>query len=488
MHRALWEFRMRGVVTNLRFLDQVITHPRFAHGEYTTRFIDETPELFQFPRRRDRATRLLQLHRRGHRQRQSGGQGPRPRRSTLRRRRALPQSARRRRRRRARKQKLDELGPQKFAQWMLEQKRVLLTDTTHARRAPVAAGDAHAHARHGAHRAVLRAAAAAAVFGGMLGRRDVRRRDAFPEGRPVGAAGSALRAAHAEHAAADAAALGERGGLHELSRQRRALFRAAGGARTASTCSASSTRSTGSRTCAWRWTRCSRAGKLCEAAICYTGNLIDPHEHQVRPRLLRAAGAASCKAAGAHVLGIKDMAGLCQPRAAYTLVKALKEEIGLPVHFHTHDTSGIAAASVLAAIDAGADAVDGAMDAMSGLTSQPNLGSIVEALRFGPRDTGLDPEKLRMLSALLGAGAAHSTPRSRATFAPAPPRSTCTACPAGSTPTCASRRARSASRHRWPEVAQRLRRGERDVRRHRQGDAHLEGRGRHGADDGHAAG
>ncbi len=90
--------------------------------------------------------------------------------------------------------------------------------------------------------------------------------------------------------------------------------------------------------------------------------------------------ARELKSAGAHILGIKDMAGLCQPRAAYTLVKALKEEIGLPVHFHTHDTSGIAAASVLAAIDAGADAVDGALDAMSGLTSQPNLGSIVEAL------------------------------------------------------------------------------------------------------------
>jgi len=93
------------------------------------------------------------------------------------------------------------------------------------------------------------------------------------------------------------------------------------------------------------------------------------------------------------------MAGLCRPRAAYALVKALKEEVGLPIHFHTHDTSGIAAASVLAAVDAGADAVDGAIDAMSGLTSQPNLGSIVEALRFGPRDPGVDPAKLRVLSA-----------------------------------------------------------------------------------------
>src|SRR3981081_3430023 len=92
------------------------------------------------------------------------------------------------------------------------------------------------------------------------------------------------------------------------------------------------------------------------------------------------------------------MAGLVQPRAAYTLVKALKEEMGLRVHSHTHDTSGIAAASVLAAIDAGADAVDGAIDAMSGLTSQPNLGSLVEAPRHGPRDPGVDPQRLRMIS------------------------------------------------------------------------------------------
>src|SRR5437764_781733 len=139
------------------------------------------------------------------------------------------------------------------------------------------------------------------------------------------------------------------------------------------------------------------AGKLCEASICYSGNLSDPHEKKYTlDYYLKLA--RELKAAGTHVLGIKDMAGLVRPRAAYALVKALKEEVGLPVHFHTHDTSGIAAASVLAAIDAGADAVDGAIDAMSGLTSQPNLGSIVEALRHGPRDPGVDPARLRLIS------------------------------------------------------------------------------------------
>jgi pyruvate carboxylase len=138
-------------------------------------------------------------------------------------------------------------------------------------------------------------------------------------------------------------------------------------------------------------------GKLCEAAICYTGNLSDPSERKYDLKYYVDL-AKQLQKAGAHILGIKDMAGLCQPRAAYALVKALKEEVGLPVHFHTHDTSGIAAASVLAAIEAGADAVDGAMDSMSGLTSQPNLGSIVESLRYGERDSGLNAENLRVLS------------------------------------------------------------------------------------------
>ena len=86
------------------------------------------------------------------------------------------------------------------------------------------------------------------------------------------------------------------------------------------------------------------------------------------------------------------------PRPRRALIKALKDEVGLPIHFHTHDTSGIAGASVLAAVEAGVDAVDAAMDAMSGLTSQPCLGSIVEALRHTERDTGLDPEAIRQLS------------------------------------------------------------------------------------------
>src|SRR6202008_2009197 len=139
------------------------------------------------------------------------------------------------------------------------------------------------------------------------------------------------------------------------------------------------------------------AGKLCEAAICYSGNLSDPRERKYTlDYYLRLA--RELKAAGTHVLGIKDMAGLLRPRAAYELVKALKEETGLPLHFHTHDTSGIGAASVLAAVEAGADAVDGAIDALSGLTSQPNLGSIAVALAGTARDPGLDANAMFSIS------------------------------------------------------------------------------------------
>ena len=102
--------------------------------------------------------------------------------------------------------------------------------------------------------------------------------------------------------------------------------------------------------------------------------------------------------AGAHILGLKDMAGLLKPAAARVLIKALKQEVGLPIHFHTHDTSGGAIATVLAAAEAGVDAVDAAMDAFSGNTSQPTLGSIVEACATDTRDTGLDIDAIREIS------------------------------------------------------------------------------------------
>lgn len=138
------------------------------------------------------------------------------------------------------------------------------------------------------------------------------------------------------------------------------------------------------------------SGMLCETAICYTSDIFDNNRRYNLNYYVDMA--KQLQKAGANILAIKDMAGICKPAAARELVKALKEETGLPVHFHTHDTSGIAAASILSAIEAGVDAVDTAMDAMSGLTSQPSMGSVVAALQNTDRDTGLNPNNLQQLS------------------------------------------------------------------------------------------
>jgi pyruvate carboxylase len=392
MHRALWEFRIRGVVTNLRFLDQLITHPRFVNAEYTTKFIDETPELFRIPRKRDRATRLLNFLGdvivNGNPE-VKGRAKPRhpvfPRTPRV----ALPPPPP------GTKQLLDSMGAEKFSQWMLAQKRVLLTETgmRDAHQSLLATRvrthDMTAIAPYYA--SLLPQLFSVECWGGATFDVAMRflkedpwvRLAAFREAMPNLLLQMLLRSANAvgytnypdnvvRYFVEQAAKAGVDvfrifDCLNWLPNMRVAI---------------EAVQST---------------GKLCEAAICYTGNLTNPRETKYDLAYYLKL-ATEFKAMGAHVLGIKDMAGLCQPRAARTLVKALKEEIGLPVHFHTHDTSGIAAASVLAAVEAGADAVDGAIDSMSGLTSQPNLGSIIEALRHGERDTGIDPESMRLIS------------------------------------------------------------------------------------------
>jgi len=139
------------------------------------------------------------------------------------------------------------------------------------------------------------------------------------------------------------------------------------------------------------------ANKVCEGTICYTGDMMNPDRSKYDLKYY-VGMAKELEAAGAHVLGLKDMAGLLKPAAATALVKALKEETNLPIHFHTHDTSGAAIATVLAASAAGVDCVDAAMDAFSGNTSQPTLGSIVESLKGTERDTGLDVTAIRQIS------------------------------------------------------------------------------------------
>ena len=129
------------------------------------------------------------------------------------------------------------------------------------------------------------------------------------------------------------------------------------------------------------------ANKLCEVAICYTGDITNPSRTKYSLKYFVAL-AKRLEAAGAHMLAIKDMAGLCKPFAAGILVRELKKEIGIPIHFQTHDTSGVQAAAVLQASGAGGDIVDAASAPMSGMSSQINLDSLVKSLRFSPRETG----------------------------------------------------------------------------------------------------
>ncbi len=393
MHRALWEFRIRGVATNLRFLDQVITHPKFANGDYTTKFIDETPELFKWEKKRDRATRILTFIGETIVNGNPEVKGRiKPKQMSLAR---LPKVNVSKAPPAGTKQKLDELGAKGFADWMLAQDRVLITDTTmrDAHQSLLATRmrqpDMVAIAPYYAH--MLPQLFSVECWGGatfdvamrFLKEDPWSRLEQFRAAMPNLLLQMLLRSANAV------------GYTNYPDNVVRAFVKQA----------ATSGIDVFRVFDSLNWVDNMRVaidavletGKLCEAAICYSGNLSSPRETKYTLDYYLEMG-RKLKAAGTHILGIKDMAGLCQPNAAYTLVKALKDELRIPVHFHTHDTSGIAAASVLAAVAAGCDAVDGAIDAMSGFTSQPNLGSIIEALRYSPRDPGIDPASMRSIS------------------------------------------------------------------------------------------
>ena len=394
MDRALREFRIRGVASNLQFLENVIRHPQFVAGTCITRFIDDTPELFRITAHRDRATKLLRFlgnvvvngnpEMKG-RKAPEGILAPA----------TLPRCDLTQSIAKGSRDKLKELGPEKFAQWMKKEKRVLLTDTT--------LRDAHQSlfaTRMRTHDmlpiAPYYARLAPELFslecwGGATF--DVAMR--FLKEDPWERLGH-LRAAIPNIAfqmllrASNAVGYTNypdnvvRYFVQQAAQEGIDIFRVFD---------------------SLNWVDNMRvaidavveSGALCEAAICYTGDLFDLSRPKYNLKYY-VDMAKALEKAGAHVLGIKDMAGVCRPRAAYALVKALKDEIGLPIHFHTHDTSGIGAASVLAAIDAGVDAVDGAMDAMSGLTSQPNLGSIVAALQGSKRDPHINLDALKSLS------------------------------------------------------------------------------------------
>lgn len=392
MDRALREFRIRGVSTNIAFVENLLKHPTFLGNEYHTKFIDQTPELFQFSTRRDRGTKVLTYiaditvnghpETKGHPRPGSHIRDPRPPAS-----RAEPLMGTR--------NLLEQKGPQAVADWMSKQQQLLITDTTMR--------DGHQSllaTRMRSHDMIKVAPAYAAnlpqlfsveCWGGatfdvayrFLQECPWQRLRDLRERMPNLMTQMLLRASNgvgytnypdnvvqffvkqAAESGVDVFRVFD--SLNWVENMRVAMDAVI------------------------------EAEKVCEGTICYTGDIYDPDRAKYDLKYYVQMG-KDLKAAGAHVLGLKDMAGLLKPAQARALVKALKGEVGLPIHFHTHDTAGIACATILAASEAGVDAVDCAMDALSGNTSQATLGSVVSALRHTDRDTGLSMEAVREIS------------------------------------------------------------------------------------------
>ncbi len=393
MDRALREFRIRGVKTNIPFLENVIWNETFRSGQATTTLIDTTPELFKFTARRDRATKLLSflgdIIVNGNKQAKgltSKTAPPKP---------AVPAYDHKTVPPPGTHQLLLELGPKKFAEWTLKQKRLLITDTTFR--------DAHQSLLATRVRTYDMLVVADAVarrtpqlfsmemWGGATFDTAMRflhedpwirlrlLRQKIPNicfqmlFRGSNAVGYSnypdnVVAGFVKHAAAQGIDIFRIfDSLNYLPNVKVAMEAV------------------------------QKTHAICEAAICYTGDILDPKRTKYSLKYYIKL-AKELEKMGAHFLSIKDMAGLCRPYAAFALVKALKEEIGLPIHFHTHDTSGVNAASVLQASDAKVDVVDLAIASMSGSTSQPNLNSIVAALQHTQRDTLLDLDALNEFS------------------------------------------------------------------------------------------
>ncbi len=393
MDRALREFRVRGVSTNIAFVENLLKHPTFLSNEYTTKFIDETPELFQFAKRKDRGTKVLtyiaDITVNGHPETEGRAKpaadlkAPRaPKVDNS----AQPYGTR---------NLLEQKGAQAVADWMKAQRQLLLTDTTMR--------DGHQSllaTRMRSHDMIKVAPAysqnlsqlfSVECWGGatfdvayrFLQECPWQRLRDLREAMPNLMTQMLLRASNGVgytnypdnvvqefvRQAADTGVDVFRvfDSLNWVENMRVAMDAVV------------------------------ESGKICEGTVCYTGDILDPDRAKYDIKYY-VGMAKEMEAAGAHILGLKDMAGLLKPASARVLIKALKEEVGLPIHFHTHDTSGIAGATILAAADAGVDAVDAAMDAFSGGTSQPCLGSIVEGLKNTDRDTGLDIGKIREIS------------------------------------------------------------------------------------------
>ena len=397
--RSLREFRIRGVKTNIAFLENLILHPTFISGDATTAFVDATPALLKVRAPRDRANKVLSylgdvivngqfdVRKRLDPTRQLPRPAWPPFEQT-----SPPPGLR---------QKLQELGPDGFARWVRRRRPLLLTDTTmrDAHQSLLATRvrtyDLLAIAEATAH--LLPNLFSLEMWGGATFDTSMRFLQEDPWERLVGLRARIpnilfqmlLRGSNAvgytNYPDNVVRAFVEKSAEHGID-----LFRIF-----------DSLNWPANMKVAMETVR-NQTDSVCEAAICYTGDILDPGRTKYSLKYYVEL-AKTLVDMGAHMLAIKDMAGLCKPYAAYALVKALRDEVGVPVHFHTHDTSGANAGSVLRAADAGVDIADGAIASMSGMTSQPCLNSLVAALRHTRRDTGLNQDALDRINRYWGA-------------------------------------------------------------------------------------
>ncbi|MFK7901770.1 MAG: pyruvate carboxylase [Nitratireductor sp.] len=393
MDRSLREFRIRGVNTNISFVENLLKHPTFLDNTYTTKFIDTTPDLFKFKKHRDRATKILtylaDITVNGHPETKSK---PKPENLSKS---IMPPAFTPGAIQAGTKTLLDEKGPKAVADWMLDQKKLLITDTTMrdghqsllATRMRsidmINAAESYSHNLPELFSVECWGGATFDVAYRFLQECPWQRLRQLRERMPNIMTQMLLRASNGVGYANYPDNVVQKF-VQQAATSGVDVFRVFDSLNWVENMRVAMDAVVGNE-------------KVCEGTICYTGDILNPDRAKYDLKYY-VQMAKDLENAGAHVLGLKDMAGLLKPASATKLIKALKEEVGLPIHFHTHDTGGISSATIIAASEAGVDAVDLAMDAFSGGTSQPCFGSIVEALRHTDRDTGIDMEVIRETS------------------------------------------------------------------------------------------
>lgn len=394
MHRALKEFRIRGVKNNIQFLENLISHPDFNSGRATVNFIQEHPELFQFSARQDRGTRMLKFLAdvtvNGNpdvKFKEDNKVFEKPVLPAFDPSRPVPKGT---------KDLLTELGPEQFAQWLKNEKKIHYTDTT--------LRDAHQSLLATRMRTydMVKAAESFAqhhpqtfsmeVWGGATfdvclrflkedpWKRLQQLRKAVPNillQMLIRGMNGVGYTAYPDNLIEKFIAQSWENGV-DIFR----IFDSLNWMENVAPCIEMVRKNTGG---------------IAEGSICYTGDILNPDRNKYTLDYYLQL-AKDMENAGAHILGIKDMSGLLKPYAAKELITALKATVNIPIHLHTHDTSSLQPATYLMAIEAGVDAIDCSIGALSGLTSQPNFNAIVEMMRFHERENPYDIKSLNRFS------------------------------------------------------------------------------------------